>query len=529
MKSILKFFTKLLSNFWVRFFALVACIIAVFALGGVFEVGAVTGDKIIAILTSADVVSFLVVALFSLIVADAVLHIRKVMEESLKIDDDHHKIICKYSKHKKLDKAVDHTYMDKDGVFMYLESVPQKRKLPSNPINDKYSSEYKKRAELANAYADGKLYLPSVNVFANVDGDVTVVLDDVNGKTYELPTFVTENALALMEAHGTSTVSNSDTIRLDNYTYSDGKLTLNTSRSQYYDMLVTNRCMDFELGGAVTIRKVYEAKEAVTPLEKSQLGNQIGINGLIISKDGYLLIEKRGRNKTTWKNKFAQPISLALKLSDVATDADGKMSSTPEAAEQIFKKVILKTIKKNFGIDESDIGAFSLSNNFMGIARDLLEGGKPNMYFYVVVDKNASELCDMLERKAKTFAAVGAYDCDKKDRAKADGIGSLPTLTKDKLDSSFYLVNYKDIVVDYEYVLKLNAKKCIRVKRKFAPCVGKLTACFDGLGYKIKRAFGGKITRECGEALLACLYYASICPRITGIVDKNEARCENAG
>ena len=144
-----------------------------------------------------------------------------------------------------------------------------------------------------------------------MNGDTSVVFRDTDVMR-ELPGFVRENAAALLAAHGGSSISNNVTIRLKKAGYDEQKreLVLDTERSLYFYMLVTNRCMDYSISDTMTLREVYEFNDKVSPLEESKLGNQIGINGLVFTSDGYLLIEKRGKKKTTWKGKLAQPISL---------------------------------------------------------------------------------------------------------------------------------------------------------------------------------------------------------------------------
>ena len=41
--------------------------------------------------------------------------------------------------------------------------------------------------------------------------------------------------------------------------------------------------------------------------------------------------------------------------------------------------------------------------------------------------------------------------------------------------------------------------------------VGRAAAAFDGLGHRMRKAFNASMRRECGEALLACLYFADVC------------------
>ena len=496
-KKIYKFLKKVFSNFWVRIIGLTAAIAAIFALAGAFDSFTAFWTEIKEFITSGDTISLVVVAAVSLIIASFALRGRKFLEESMKVEDDHHKIVCKYSGHAKTDpKKEPYT---PDGASMYLTNLPADRKTPRNPEGDKHSSAYKARKKDIDDYMKGKLYLPSVNVYANVDGNTQVKIVDTDEK-FELPRFVRDNALALMEAHGDSSFSNNVTIRLNDLTVDDGnKLTLKTGRSQYFDMLITNRCMDYKLNDLLSLRDVFESGSTVSPIGESQLGNQIGINGLIFTRDGYLLVEKRGYNKAIWKNKFAQPISLAMKKSSIECLKTGK--TITDSADKVFEDIILGTIKTNFGLTAEDILQFDLSRNFMGVARDLLEGGKPNMYFYVTVNKSAEELDAYLEDKAKRASVDGASEKDK----------TLPKLPNDKLDSDYYLIPYEDFAISYRYNLSVKARRIIFVKRLYAPRVSKSAAKWDGGYYRHKCRVDGSIKREVGEALLACLYYAEAC------------------
>lgn len=510
MKKFLKLLKRAAENFWVRLVLLLGCIVGIFALGGAFESKETAGAKILELITSIDILSIFLAAAVSLIVADVVIKLRHRLEESYKIDDDHHKIICKYFEHGKDDIVRTENLCDKRGEFMYLRSVPprKKRKRAKNPVRDRDSAAYKNRDKLMSAYMnDGKLYMPSVSIFTNVLGDTELKFDDT-AKFFELPPFITGNFSKLMEAHKASEVNNGVTVRLKDIDYAGGTLTLFTERSHYFDMLVTNRCMDYRDDDGISVREALEYGDTVTPLRHSELGNQIGINGIIVTRDGYLLVEKRGNKKTTWKDKFAQPISLAMKLKDTGLDLDGKFDDKPSTAAAVFKNIVTGTVKNNFGITENDIVEFDIKTNFLGIARDLLEGGKPNMYFYVAIDKTADELAELLTNKfKKACACVGGAPRPNE---------ALPKVNRAKLDSDYYLIKYDDMVIDYDYVLKADARRIKHVKRKFYPCVGRAKERADGRTYRRKRRTGGKLVKECGEALLACLYYADACgERIT--------------
>ena len=76
------------------------------------------------------------------------------------------------------------------------------------------------------------------------------------------------------------------------------------------------------------------------------------------------------------------------------------MKDTLEYAEEKMLGVIIKTIKTNFGLTENDYDKLTLSESFLGVARDLLEGGKPNLYFVVTLNKNSKEVADLLKINA---------------------------------------------------------------------------------------------------------------------------------
>lgn len=512
MKRFWRFFKRVATNFWVQIIFLVGCLVGVFALAGAFESIETTGSKILEFITSGDVISILLAAVVSVIVARVTLKIMGIAEESRKLEYDHHKIVCKYFSHAKTKIDPKKNLFDKGGAFMYLTKVPAKRRRPHSGVTNKESSDYKTRREEIDAYCAGKLYLPVVTVFTNTLGDTEMRFHD-RKEAFVLPMFVRENVLALMRAHLVSDTTNSDTVRLNDLCYANGTLTLDTMRTHYFDMLVTNRCMDYSLGDVTTLREVYEYNSTVTPLKDSQLSNQIGLNGLIFTRDGYLLLEKRGRKKAVWKNKFAQPISLAMKTGDLLRPDDVIGPSADDSAEN-FKNTVLATVKKNFGLTEEDIVDFRAPFNFLGVARDLLEGGKPNLCFFVTVNKRARELKAYLEGKAKAACRQGGGE-------------GLPSFTKAKLESDFYLVRYRDITVDYNYALKVKARKVLRVKRKYAPVVSCIRQAFDGSAYRWKRAFNGSIKKQCGEGLLSCLYYADACrERLDGQTDILDKKAE---
>lgn len=501
-KKILTFILNIWQNPITKIILYLILLIFIFALSGAFSSSEGFWAFVVAIITKDETISFFAAGIFTIILAILIKLIETRLEENLKIEDNHHKIIAMYNKHK-IDKiSIESNYFNKDGIVMELHHTKQYKKSIKNNVKDFYSEEYQSLNKEINLYNEhGVLLLPSINIYSNILGNAKVKLIDTN-LVKKLPDFIINNASDFMYAHKYSIMKNNLTIRLDDIDVSDEIVNLYTSRTYYYHMLLTNRCMDYKIPSGMSVRSLYEFQNNITPLVDSKLSNQIGINGMIITNDGYLLLEKRDRKKTTWKNKFAQPISLALKANDLKLNANDIMDDNIDYANEKIVNVLKKTMKVNFGLTEKDYGTIELRSALLGLARDLLEGGKPNLYFAVALNKNSQELAKLLKENAS-----------KNDYENA--------LKKGKLSSLYYLVDYHDIKIDFDYSLKLKQNKIIRIKRIVYPRCSKRAEKFDDFKYIVSKLFKKNIKYECGEALLVNLSYLELCQaRIKEIKDK---------
>lgn len=509
-KKILKFIKAAVDKAWVRFILYVSLLLGVFGACQVLNGNQLTltslFTEIFEIAISRDTLAVILAALASLFFARVLKHTDKYLEESNKVNDDHRSIIGQYSGHSK--ETIDNkNFYDEQGTYMTLRCIDNKNKNKiKNSETDKYSDKYKNlQTEIDNFKNKKRLTIPTLNVLANINGDVELSFNDAADE-FVLPNFVIINSTSLLSAHENSFKANNKTVRLVDLKYDDDNKTavLKTQRTTYFHMLMTNRCMDFEVHQGVSIRTAYEYLSMISALPKSKLSNQIGINGLVISSDGYVLIEKRGNVKATWKNKFAQSISLAFKTKDlideeVVNDADGNeqiIKNGYDEANKTFKKIILKTLKENFGFIESDFKEFDIRSNFLGVARDLLEGGKPNLYFYIVTRHTAKKLSEILEGNAK--------------RDEISKEGRKPLKSK-KLSCDYYLVPFKDIKIGFDYSLEIDRRKTYWPRRHMVPRSKRRRALLSFARHKAARIFMPKLRRECGEALLATISYLELC------------------
>jgi len=561
-KRFLKALASLLRHPLCRVIFYIGGMALVLGLSGAFTGGQTVWNTVLNILKSEDTLSLLFAGLVSLGTLKVLSWFESYMEESMKIEDNHHKIIAQYDRHSpynsrniafarknakeknitltdaqikaKIDREMEErqktTFEHKYGTFLTLKHI--KKEEPKRlRASDKHSTQKEERlrkrrdawrqrtvaknirdkaldgkekervGKSVERYLDGKLDICSLNVFANVSGDTAILFDD-HTEEHALPSFVIAHADELLQAHKNSEKKNTNTVRLNDFTYDDKnhQLTLDTGRSTYYHMLITNRCMDYQFANGMSIREVYEYEDHICPLERSKFGNQIGINGLIVTSDGYVLVEKRSRKKITWKNKFAQSISLAMKLDDLDMTRWDKLEATTQEAQDRFRTIITKTVKSNFGLLENkDYEKFRVEHNFLGLARDLLEGGKPNLYFFIRCKKTAAELRKLLEDNVAIT-----------DKNHPEG---RPVIAASKLDSDYYLMPFDQIAINFNYCMFAKRRDILRVHRKVQDRCGWLAEKWDLTKEIVNGIVRPTLKRECGEALLVTLSYMEMSDR----------------
>ncbi len=506
---------------------------------------------IVDFITDSNAVAVFTSALIGVIIWQISLMISSFTEERRKTTQDHHAVIRHYSGYapKSLVDGENEKFNASE-CLMKLTAVNRpiskkendKLPYPTNRILIKQSPGFFQQEKANEVFmAEGKLFLPSINFFTNKDHDVTPVFAD-SSTPYELPELVSGNLTAIFAAHSHSVTRNSETVRLDDAQYKPETKTLEltTSRTTYYDMLMTNRCMDFDIGNGMTLRNLYEYRNRVSSFKDSVLANQIGINGLIITKDGWLLLEKRSRKKSTWKGKYAQPISLSMQVSKLGFLPGQKtIASGLESSKDVVSHLIRHTIRDNYGlivknyddlkkerlekerkaapdkvIEETKIDTkfyegyehyyFDGTVHFLGLARDLLEGGKPNLYYYVILDLDHEALAEHL-RSLKTRKDPIPVESEMK--ANKDAYTSKICLPFEKFQSGYVIAPYDSIVVDMDYKLSFRKNKNAKIKT-------------------VRPAYHLHLShrkRGCGEALLVCLSYLEEMGGVEALIKKEKS------
>ena len=79
------------------------------------------------------------------------------------------------------------------------------------------------------------------------DGQINeLCIKDKPQKTYQLPQLIEDNFDEIMKAHSASEKYNQLCVRVDEWGMEKEKFVIRTSRTSYYNTLVTNRAMDFK-------------------------------------------------------------------------------------------------------------------------------------------------------------------------------------------------------------------------------------------------------------------------------------------
>lgn len=193
---------------------------------------------------------------------------------------------------------------------------------------------------------------------------------------YELPNAVKKYFDQLFAAHGTSKVYNQLNIRIDNWKYKNGRFIMKTSRTTYFDSLVTNRAMDFRLENGLTLREQFEYGPFLHTLKESSLSNHIGFNGFIESSDGYIVFVKRANKLSIGKRTYGNSIGASLKTKYA-------LNGLKKFTEEGLKEGILREIENELKIPEDGLEELFFNKHLIAAYRDVVEGGKPQLLFYL--------------------------------------------------------------------------------------------------------------------------------------------------
>lgn len=204
-------------------------------------------------------------------------------------------------------------------------------------------------------------------------------------RMYTLPDFVLAHYDELINAHISSNLYNQLAIRVDSWKAIEKQVVINTSRTTYYNSMVTNRVMDYKLTDGLSVRDMLMFGPYMPCLDESQLSNHLGMNGFLETSDGCIPFVKRNRIVSIGKASYANSIGASLKAkyaldSACALDVEG------------LRTAIIQEISDELKVRADNIVGGREGIIFISAYRDIVEGGKPQLLFYAKTKLDKAQL-----------------------------------------------------------------------------------------------------------------------------------------
>lgn len=286
-----------------------------------------------------------------------------------------------------------------DTIRMALED-----KKKCNRDNDFLEKIYKENHYLhhldENSSDKGFLYDECIPYQKNLN----ILIDDHPKAMMKLDPFIQNYYVDIFGAHKASYVENNITLKLMDYEKNKDGYSIMLSRSTYYNHLVTNRAIDYPIKNGLTLRGVFEFGPKLNELKTSKMSNHLGIIGFVELSDGRVIFPKRQSNSTTSKNLVTASIASRV----ILDNPNHKITSMNE-----IETMVKKTIDKRLGISMNDIPNNQYEIHFIGLGRDVYEGGKPHFFYYIKLKQLNSEDFLVAYKKHRKDKLEQGMDMDK--------------------------------------------------------------------------------------------------------------------
>lgn len=214
---------------------------------------------------------------------------------------------------------------------------------------------------------------------------------------YTLPEPLSINQADILKAHSTSHIYNQLGIRVNDWSFCNNHFIMHTSRTTYFNSLVTNRAMDFRWKTGLTTREYYQYGPFIPTLADSPLSNHLGFNGIVVTVDGFVPFVKRSKAVSIGKNTVATSVGASLKCK-YALNKEKKLTY------EGIKYAMLQELKDELKITKAEIVGASNKINIVAAYRDLVEGGKPQ---FAVLFKTKLTKAEVACRFTKSISQQG--------------------------------------------------------------------------------------------------------------------------
>ena len=268
--------------------------------------------------------------------------------------------------------------------FLRIKEDENKVSYRNRDMWQQYRRNYRQRFTMHNS----RFMVYCEKQFLYKENETKLVVVDDPEAFFVLDPYIKAHCSTLLEAHAMSKKTDSVTVRLRDFVKpsaeNGNKTIIKTGRSSYLAHLLTNRALDYILEDGLSIRKLYENDKTLRPPLRSQLSNHFGINALVFlksgnTKDKWLLLPHRTKDATVAKNSLTASIATRLEMHNYADELQPKYITEECIRENIEKHI---WVPKNWLRDNK----ISAEVDFLGLSRDIYEGGKPTLFYAVYLD-----------------------------------------------------------------------------------------------------------------------------------------------
>lgn len=277
-----------------------------------------------------------------------------------------------------------------DSIAKWAQGYIQKKCEDSAKLTDDYSSLVKKYScESLIEYGKNNKFPVICLCSRTKEQKWDIQVCDSNEEFYELPSQAANFSQELMNVHKQSVLYNQINIRLSSVNYDAEKrsVTLHTSRTYYFDSMITNRACDYLLSNGKTIREIFEPGPYIRDLNSSKMSNHLGFNGFIMTNDGKIPFIMRSADLSIGKNTLADSIGASMKTK-YAVGKDSGMRVT----KQSIGHAMIREIEDELSLGELDVSNEEAADSIFAFYRDLVEGGKPQFLFFLKLNISSEEL-----------------------------------------------------------------------------------------------------------------------------------------
>lgn len=168
--------------------------------------------------------------------------------------------------------------------------------------------------------------------------------------------------------------------------------------SAYFNHVATNLSMEcIPAGWTQSVRVKYEPGPKLTELSASRCSNHLGLDGLLVTGDGKLVIPKRTAQVAVNRGMHSASASGAFEFEPkpgATQNRSALMIHTPFHG-------LIRELEEELAMESKDVRLL-LS---IGLTRDLVWGGKPQMFFYCESGLSEGEIESRIQAGAARDAA----------------------------------------------------------------------------------------------------------------------------